>query len=111
MTVVNSYIIFQHTREQLQKSITHLAFRRQLIESLVEPHQLSRTQVAIPPSTNLERFRRIPHYLEKRHKCRDCVVCSDRCESGTRHLTLFVCKTCPDHETLALCCAASCHEQ
>ena len=32
MTVVNSYIIFQHTREQLQKSITHLAFRRQLIK-------------------------------------------------------------------------------
>ena len=102
MTVVNSYIIHQHTqREQLQKSITHLAFRRQLIEGLIEPHQLSRTRETIPMSLSFERLRRTPHYLDKRHKRRDCMVCSDRSENGTRHLTLFVCKTCP--ETPALC--------
>ena len=71
MTVVNSYIIFQHTqREQQQKTITHLAFRRQLIESCRTTSVVSNSGGNFP----VYQLRWIPHYLEKRHKHRDCVV-------------------------------------
>ena len=94
MTVVNSYIIHQHTQCETNTKMTHLEFRRQLIRQLVEPLQ---TLQCVPRSVSShERLNKAPHFLEKKSKRRDCAVCSDRAEEGKRHLTPFVCTTCTD---------------
>ena len=99
MTVVNSYIVHQHTQHETGTKMTHLEFRRQLIGQLVEPIQ---TPHYVPRSlSSHERLNKAPHFMEKRSKQRDCVVCSDRGEERQRHLTPFVCITCTD--TSALC--------
>ena len=111
VAVVNAYIIYkEEARRRGATPITHLAFRRRLIQSLSEPirscvtpHARSGPRVA----QNVERLQPVPHFLHKGRKRRDCVVCSDREEGGTRHLTLFHCATCPDNPSL---CPATCFE-
>ena len=93
MSTVNSYIIYQHTcQEQKQKSC-HLAFRRALVKSLVEPLLQSQCPPPLPTPLSDNRLKhKNSHYMEKTDKRRDCIVCSKRGES--RHLTMYICKTC-----------------
>ena len=107
VAVVNSYILYKQTMvQQGNRPLTHLGFRRELIKSLAEPLQLTvvpRQQSA--PS--LQRLQQVPHFLEKGSKRRDCWVCSNREEDGTRHLTMYFCTTCTDHPAL---CPAPCYK-
>ena len=99
MTIVTSSIVHQHTQRETGTKMTHLEFRRQFIGQLVEPIQTSHY---VPRSiSSHERLNKAPHFMEKRSKRKDCVVCSDRAEERQRHLTPFVCITCTD--TPALC--------
>ena len=93
--VVNSYVIH---REQCAKQgaqpITHLAYRRALIESLTEPlHRVSAVNSGMRAPPSIERLQ---HFLRKDEKRTDCVACSDRNGGGQRHLTQYHCKTCSD---------------
>ena len=47
LTVVNFYIIYQHTRNEIKQNSVHLAFRRELIHHLIEPLLTSRLQPLI----------------------------------------------------------------
>ena len=47
LTVVNFYIICQHTRNEIKQNSVHLAFRRELIHHLIEPLLTSRLQPLI----------------------------------------------------------------
>ena len=80
--VINSYIIYKElARRRGERPITHLAFRRRLIESLSESIRSSTTSNARPgprASNNLQRLQPVRHYPQKGRKRRDCVVCSDR---------------------------------
>ena len=96
MTVVNSYIVYQHMQCETGTNMTHLEFRRPLVGHLFEPLQTSHY---IPRS--VPRLNKAPHFLEKRSRRRGSVVCSDRAEEAKQHLTPFVCNTCTD--TPALC--------
>ena len=98
MVVVNSYIIHKQTQNETKKYITHLEFRRELIQSLIEDIHAPRFSPASEAS--LERSSPTTHLLTKRSKRRDCHVCSDRSEKGERHLTLYVCATCTDNPPL-----------
>jgi hypothetical protein len=94
--VINAYIIYKElARRRGERPITHLAFRRRLIESLSEPICSSTSRPGPRASQNLERLQPVRHYPQKGRKRRDCVVCSDR-QGGTRHLTHYQCATCPD---------------
>ena len=101
--VINAYIIYKElARRRGERPITHLAFRRKLIESLSEPIRSSASTSARPGSRashHLERLQPVRHYPQKGRKRRDCVVCSDR-ENGPRHLTHYQCATCPDNPVL-----------
>ena len=109
VAVVNSYIIYkEHMSSHSQRPMQHSQYRRKLVEELADP--LRSTAIPSGPShsrgsSSLERLQRIPHFLEKGKKRRDCCVCSDREES--RHLTMFYCKTCTDSPAL---CPAPCME-
>ena len=101
VSVVNSYIIY---REVTQKKITHLQFRRSIVESLaveyLQQQESRRISVGRPLSQPLPiRLDKKLHLLEQRESRKECVVCSDR-RSGSRHTTTFFCKTCPDQPTL-----------
>ena len=110
VAVVNAYIIYKDLAlKRGERPISHLAFRRRLIQSLAEPILSSATPRACtgPRATqHLERLQPVPHFLQKGRKRRDCVVCSDR-EGGTRHLTLYQCSSCPDNPSL---CPSPCFE-
>ena len=47
MTVENSYIIYQHTLNENKQKNTHLAFRQEIIEHVVEPILSSRLPTPI----------------------------------------------------------------
>ena len=90
--------------------MSHLVFRRKVILSLSEPIRSSVIPRARPgprASSNVERLRQVPHYLKKGRKRRDCVVCSNREEGGTRHLSLYECDTCPNKPPL---CPSGCFQ-
>ena len=111
VSVVNSYIIYkEQAKTSGNKFISHLAYRRKLIEMLTEP--LRSTSSATPHrarrAQNLERLQPTTrHFLQRGNKRRDCYVCSEREEGGTRHLTLYECKTCTEHPAL---CPAPCFQ-
>ena len=101
VSVVNSFILY---REVTKKKMTHLDFRRSVVESLameyLEQHESRRTSVSRPLSRPCPvRLNRKLHLLEQGENRRDCVVCSDR-STGSRHTTTFFCKTCPDQPPL-----------
>ena len=108
LTVVNSYIIYQHTRNEMKQKSVYLAFRRELIRHLIEPLLTSRLQPPIPQPISKERLKhQNAHYMEKRRKRNDCVVCSDRSENGMRHLTHYICTTRTDNPPL---CPGECFQ-
>ena len=100
VSVVNSYILYkQVTRD----SLSHLDFRRRLLESLAEEYmqreELRHASVGRPRTRPVPtRLDKKLHLLAQRQGRRDCVVCSDR--SGSRHNSQFYCKTCPDKPAL-----------
>ena len=112
VAVINSYIIYKTlAKERGEKPISHLAYRRQLVHSLSEPIRSTaqpKRRSGPRASVHVERLRPIQHYLHKRNKRRDCMVCSSREEGGTRHLTLYVCGTCPEQPAL---CPSNCFEE
>ena len=110
VATVNAYILHKMQAEkQEERPNTHLNFRRQLILSLSEPIRSSVNSRARPGSqvSDIQRLRPVPHFLQKGTKRRDCVMCSDREEGGTRHLSLFMCGTCTDKPSL---CPAGCFQ-
>ena len=110
VATVNAYILHKVQAEKRgERPNTHLTFRQQLILSLSEPIRSSVTPRARPGPrvSDIQRLRPVPHYLQKGTKRRDCVVCSDREEGGTRHLSLFMCGTCSDKPSL---CPAGCFQ-
>ena len=111
VATVNAYIIYKELAlKRGDRPMSHVAFRRQLISSLSEPIRSSVNPRARPgprAANNVERLRPIPHFLQKGTKRRDCVVCSNREERGTRHLTLYTCGTCIEKPSL---CPSTCFE-
>ena len=111
VAVINAYIVYKELAlKRGERPMSHLAFRRCLIEHLSEPMRSS----AVPRSRsgrvaqNIERLRPERHFLEKVDRRTDCSVCSGRVQGETRHLTLYRCKTCSDKPPL---CPAPCFEQ
>ena len=89
VSIVNSFILY---REVTQKKITHLDFRRSIIESLateyLQQQESRRTSVGRPLSWPRPlRLDRKLHLLEQWESRRDCVVCSDR-STGSWHILL-----------------------
>ncbi len=100
VAVVNSYIIYkQNCTQNKIRPMTHLAFRRSLIDSLTEPLRSSAKPSGIRVEPSHKRLECKPHFMGKHDKRTDCVVCSDR-RGGKRHLTHFHCDTCTDHPSL-----------
>ena len=80
--------------------VTHtecFIFIQCLVEPLLEEREVS---LSVTPSVSATATKNPQgvHYLEKRTKKRDCIVCSDKSEE--HHLTLFVCQTCPENPAL-----------
>ena len=114
VTTVNSYILYQF---HPQAHLTHLQYRRQVIESLAV-----RYLHTIPPRPRPGRPRKRPltegdsdslrldgrgHYPGKFPQPHECIVCSDR-SRNKRHRTLYYCKKCPSHPPL---CTTPCFEK
>ena len=112
VAVINAYIIYKDLAVQRgERPKSQLAFRRQLITSLSEPIRssaVSRRRSGTRLHDNVERLRPTQHFLQKGTKRRDCMVCSDREEGGTRHLTLFFCGSCSEQPAL---CPSECFER
>ena len=107
VAVVNAYIIHKsQTTQQGKKCLTHLAFRRQLIEALSETlnQPPKRRQSA---TSTVERLQPVRHYPAKGERRLDCIVCSKRGEGSVRHLTAYTCGTCSSRPHL---CPAPCFE-
>ena len=111
VAVINAYIVYKEQAQSIEvRPMCHLAFRRQLIEHLSEP-----LRSTAPPGPrrgprvrqSLERLQPVRHFMKKGDKRRDCVVCSNREEGGSRHLTLYSCSTCSDNPSL---CPSTCFE-
>ena len=111
VATVNAYILYKVLAEKRgERPMSHLAFRWQLILSLSEPIRSSVTPRGRPgpqASDSIERLHPVPHFLQKGTKRRDCVVCSDREEGGSRHLSLYMCGTCTDKPSL---CPVGCFQ-
>ena len=111
VAVINAYIINKvWAMRRGQKPMSHRAFCRRLIESLAEPIRSSvipRARSGPNMAQNIERLHPVRHFLQMEEKRRDCVVCSNRQQGGTRHLTQYVCGTCPEKPSL---CPAGCFE-
>ena len=111
VSTVNAYILYKCSNSTL----THLQFRRSVIESLAQLHLqgaperhrgrpysrlLTDTSAVVDP----ERLDRKPHFLSKREQ-RQCVVCST---PQKRRRSAFYCKTCNSYPTL---CPDICNEK
>ena len=111
VAVINTYIVYKELAlRRRERPISHLAFRRRLIDSLSEPIRSSfvpRARSGPRAAQNIERLRQAQHYMEKGGKRRDCVVCSKREEGGKRHLTSYFCGTCQTKPSL---CPSGCFE-
>ena len=109
VAVINAYIIYRELAlKRGERPMSHIAFRRRLVDSLSEPilrSAVPRSRSGTRATQNMERLRPVQHFLQKRRKRRDCVVCSEREEGGTRHLTQYVCGTCTENPSL---CPADC---
>lgn len=95
---VNSFILFNiHRQQQKLTAVTHLKFRRHMIEQLVGDIRAHVHRCGRPSKANtIERLNGKLHIPVQENKMRDCVVCcSDRKTPGGRKRTNFACKTCP----------------
>ena len=111
VAVINAYIVYEeHTQHRDVWPMAHLALRRQLIEHFSEP-----LRSTAPPGPrrgprvrqSLERREQPIRHFMKGDKRHDCVVCSNREEGGSRHLTLYSCSTCSDNPSF---CPSTCFE-
>ena len=106
VAVVNSYIIHQMKAD---KPLTHIAYRREIVEELSEPLRSScrvRSRPGPQRSQHMERLLPVRHFSAKGEKYRDCAVCSER-RPGKRRTTLHYCSTCSDMPYL---CPSGCFE-
>ena len=108
VVVVNSYIIYkEHITQHHLQPLSHLAYRRKLIEALSQDQRATRIDSHTHRSIQQEqRLQDSKHFMRKVHKRRDCVICSDR-KSGSRRLTPYVCITCTNNPPL---CPTPCFE-
>lgn len=117
VTVVNSYLLYKvHAARLNIRPITHLQFRRSLVESLASRHIQAAPARPLPgrprkrqrssSSQDPERLNGHLHLLDKREHSLECVVCSDR--NKKRHRSNFFCKTCSSSPTL---CPSPCFEK
>ena len=102
VTVVNSYILYHiHTIQLQTRPLTHLQFRRWLVDALATRH----IQAALPrrrpgrpqkcrhsstSNEDPERLNRQLHLLDKRDRAQECVVCreSDTAATSSARLAL-----------------------
>ena len=111
VSVTNSYVLY---RDSVQRPLTHVEFRRRLVDSLATRYLSSippRPRVGRPrkrsrSESDPERLNGRLHLLGKREQPRECVVCSNP-SSGERKRTSFFCKTCTERPSL---CPTSCFE-
>ena len=101
--VVNSYIRYAtHSHNLHTKPLTHLQYRRQVVEALalqflqaaperVRPGRPRKRSITISEG-DPERLNGRLHLLEKRVRAQDCVVCSNR-DAESRHRSQYFCKT------------------
>lgn len=101
-TVVNSNVVYkQHCEQNHLTQKDHLGYRQALVHELTHDQRAS---MASRPATirrrlfnNIERLQPVPHYIMRKDKRTDCVVCSRKQGDGKRHLTHFHCETCSDN--------------
>ena len=113
VTTVNSYILYQFHHDNL----THLQYRRQVIESLavrflstVPPRPrpgCPRKRPLTEGDGNSLRLNGKSHFPGKLSQPKECGVCTDR-RKNTRHRSLYYCKTCPSQPPL---CITPCFEK
>ncbi|XP_066596608.1 piggyBac transposable element-derived protein 4-like [Prorops nasuta] len=94
ISIINSYILYktvQHNKNE--KALTHLKYRKILVDQLVGDFRQERTRV----STSISEIRLNGklHIMRKGSK-RDCVVCSTRKQRDGRRQTSEYCDTCPN---------------
>ena len=103
VTVVNSYILFKSSTSQ---NISHLSYRRQIIDALAARHIMTappRRIPGCPRKRSLEGYAGDPerlngrtHTLGKREP-HNCVVCS---REDRRHRSIYYCASCTSKPAL-----------
>ena len=118
VTVVNSYILYkQHNTDRQTRPLTHLQYRRSLVDALANrylqsapprprPGRPQKRQHDSSTDEDPQRLNGRLHLLEKKERAQDCVVCSNR--DKKRHRSHFFCKTCSSCPTL---CPTTCFER
>ena len=111
VTVVNSYILFKSSTSQ---NISHLSYRRQIVDSLAARHIMSAPPRRIPGrprkrsreayAGDPERLDGKTHMMGKREP-KNCVVCSKK---EKRHRSSYFCATCGTKPAL---CPYPCFEK
>ncbi|KAI4481598.1 hypothetical protein M0802_013908 [Mischocyttarus mexicanus] len=93
MSIINSYILYktvQHNKNE--KALTHLKYRKILVDQLIGDFRQERTRVS--RSISEIRLNGKLHIMRKGPK-RDCVVCSTRKQRDGSRQTSEYCDTCP----------------
>jgi hypothetical protein len=111
VSIVNAYILYScHQKQSNTMTMSHLKFRRSLVESLVRDVRNPRKRSHPGSAEREERLNQKPHFLyhfeNKKHK--DCIVCSNRKIKGARKESYFYCKTCTNHPAM---CPGECFER
>ena len=91
MTTVNLYILYKDQAVvRGEWPITHLAFHRQIINTLSQPLlTIPHIRMGLRMLQSMEHLQSITHVLSKGTKCKDCVICSSHDHGSLRLLTLF----------------------
>ena len=101
---VNSYIIFNlHRKTNNVREVSHMKYRKKLIELLVGGIRNSSRRRGRPSTRDhAERRNNKSHFIDQLEdgKAKDCAVCSDRKTPGQRKTTVYYCKTCSKHPGL-----------
>lgn len=103
VSIVNAYILYScHTSDNGMQPMSHVKFRRSLVESLVAGVRNPRNRSRPGSADREERLNKLPHFVyhyeQKKHK--DCVVCSNRKVKGGRKEIYYYCKTCSNHPAM-----------
>lgn len=96
VSIVNSYHLWTIDRKERKlPKISHLKYRKNIIEQLVEGVRNTSRKRGRPSGTDAEeRLNGLPHFIMKNKAHKDCSVCSNRNEPGGRHETSYFCETC-----------------